>query len=731
MLTFMKNKILIPLLIIGALAAFFSFKYVAKGSQSSAEKRKLAIEAVVVAMEHEHYSPRQIDDSFSAKAFHKLFDWMDNRKLFFTKQDMKQLSTYEFAIDDQIKNRQTTFFDSFEAIYLRRTKFVEQFYQSLLEQPFSFNGNEKVITDPAIEDYADGEQGLKDKWKLNLKYWTLIKYVEFKEEQDKKLIDSPKMKTKTDAEFEVAAREDIKKMYGRIFKRMNKVKPDERFTTYVNAIAETQDPHTTYLPPVDKKSFDEMMSGSFFGIGAQLKENPDDGKITITSIVTGSPSWKQGELKADDEIQKVAQGENTPVNVTGFELNDVVKLIRGEKGTEVRLTVKKPDGTIKVIPIIRGVVSLEETFAKSAIINSPNGRIGYVFLPEFYADFNHTSGRRCAIDVQEEVKKLKAEGVKGIILDLRGNGGGSLQDVVEMGGTFVGKGPMVQVKNNQQAVSILRSQSVDSPVYTGPLIIMVNQGSASASEILAAAMQDYKRAVIVGAPTFGKGTVQKMVPLDELLPPMTRLQLQNDTSNSDPSIGSLKLTMEKFYRISGGSTQLKGVTPDIILPSPSDYLDDEDMGERRYKSALPYDEINAASYKPMMVYTDVNDLASRCKKRVGNNPIFNLIDETNELRKKKMEEKVVVLNEKQYRKEQESLKSLTKRLDDMQKKATLLEIVNPRADVSKVNIDSATMTKNKDWLKNVSKDIYIAESVNILNDLAKGSMSVQMIDGKK
>jgi len=730
MLTFMKNKILIPLLIIGALAAFFSFKYVTKGSQSSAEKRKLAIEAVVVAMEHEHYSPRQLDDSFSSKTYHKLFDWMDNRKLFFTKQDMKQLSAYEFSIDDQIKNRQTVFFDSFEAIYLRRTKFVEQFYQSLLEKPFSFNGNEKVITDPAIEDYADGEQGLKDKWMLNLKYWTLIKYVEFKEEQDKKLIDSPKMKTKTDAEFEVAAREDIKKMYGRIFKRMNKVKPDERFTTYVNAIAETQDPHTTYLPPVDKKSFDEMMSGSFFGIGAQLKENPDDGKITITSIVTGSPSWKQGELKADDEIQKVAQGENTPVNVTGFELNDVVKLIRGEKGTEVRLTVKKPDGTIKVIPIIRGVVSLEETFAKSAIINSPNGRIGYVYLPEFYADFNHTSGRRCAIDVQEEVKKLKAEGVKGIILDLRGNGGGSLQDVVEMGGTFVGKGPMVQVKNNQQAVSILRSQSVDSPVYSGPLIIMVNQGSASASEILAAAMQDYKRAVIVGAPTFGKGTVQKMVPLDELLPPMTRLQLQNDTNNSDPSIGSLKLTMEKFYRISGGSTQLKGVTPDIILPSPSDYLDDEDMGERRYKSALPYDEINAASYKPMMAYTDVNDLAARCKKRVGNNPIFNLIDETNELRKKKMEEKVVVLNEKQYRKEQESLKSLTKRLDDMQKKATLLDIVNPRADVSKVNIDSATMTKNKDWLKNVSKDIYIAESVNILNDLAKGSMSVQM-DGKK
>lgn len=730
MLTFMKNKILIPLLIIGALAAFFSFKYVAKGSQSSAEKRKLAIEAVVVAMEHEHYSPRQLDDSFSSKTYHKLFDWMDNRKLFFTKQDMKQLSAYEFSIDDQIKNRQTVFFDSFEAIYLRRTKFVEQFYQSLLEKPFSFNGNEKVVTDPAIEDYADGEQGLKDKWMLNLKYWTLIKYVEFKEEQDKKLIDSPKMKTKTDAEFEVAAREDIKKMYGRIFKRMNKVKPDERFTTYVNAIAETQDPHTTYLPPVDKKSFDEMMSGSFFGIGAQLKENPDDGKITITSIVTGSPSWKQGELKADDEIQKVAQGENTPVNVTGFELNDVVKLIRGEKGTEVRLTVKKPDGTIKVIPIIRGVVSLEETFAKSAIINSPNGRIGYVFLPEFYADFNHTSGRRCAIDVQEEVKKLKAEGVKGIILDLRGNGGGSLQDVVEMGGTFVGKGPMVQVKNNQQAVSILRSQSVDSPVYTGPLIIMVNQGSASASEILAAAMQDYKRAVIVGAPTFGKGTVQKMVPLDELLPPMTRLQLQNDTNNSDPSIGSLKLTMEKFYRISGGSTQLKGVTPDIILPSPSDYLDDEDMGERRYKSALPYDEINAASYKPMMAYTDVNDLAARCKKRVGNNPIFNLIDETNELRKKKMEEKVVVLNEKQYRKEQESLKSLTKRLDEMQKKATLLEIVNPRADVSKVNIDSVTMTKNKDWLKNVSKDIYIAESVNILNDLAKGSMSVQM-DSKK
>lgn len=729
MLKFMKNKILIPLLILGVLAAFFSFKYSGRNTRSSQDKRKLVVETVMAALQHEHFSPRAVDDTFSSRVYNKMMEYFDYNKMYFTRQDAAKLGAYEFKIDDEIKEGSIEFFDSFDAIYQRRIAGSEKYYQTILEKPFTFTSDDRLQMDAKKEPYADGEAGLNARWTEMLKYRVLEKYVDLKDAQEKKKKDSADVKVKTDQELETQAREDVKKMYQRLFKSMHKMKDDDRFTAYVNAIAETEDPHTSYLPPVDKQGFDVMMSGSFFGIGAQLKENQDNGNITITGIVTGSPSWKQGELKAEDQIIKVAQGDKAPVDVQGYEINDVIKLIRGDKGTEVRLTVKKPDNTIKVIPIIRDVVNIEETFAKSAIINSKEGKVGYIYLPEFYADFNHTSGRRCATDILEEVKKLKSEGVSGIILDLRGNGGGSLGDVVEMAGIFVGKGPVVQVKNSNSSVTTLRSSITDTAIYSGPFAIMVNQGSASASEILAAAMQDYQRAVIVGAPTYGKGTVQKMLPLDELLNPMTRMQLRNDTSNADPSIGTLKLTMEKFYRVSGGSTQLKGVVPDILLPDAYAYFEDDDMGERRNKSALPYDEIPASVIKKSNSVGNVSQLAAQSKSRVAANATFKLVEQTAAARKKKMDDNTVSLNEKKYRKELEEASAITKKLEELQKKANNLDMSNLAADKERVNMDSTSITKNKDWLKNVSKDIYIGETVNIIMDMSKSG--VKMVADKK
>ena len=731
MLRFMKNKILIPLLILGVLAAFFSFKYSGRNTRSSQDKRKLVIETVMAAMQHDHFSPRQIDDTFSSRVFHKTVDYFDYNKMYFTKQDITKLSAFEFQIDDQIKNNSLEFFDSLDAIYQRRIAGAEKFYQIILAKPFNFTSNERLQMDAKKETYADGETGLNAKWELVLKYRVLEKYVDLKDTQEKKKKDSAQIKLKSDSELEAQAREDVKKMQQRMFKRFEKMKDDDRFTVFVNQIAETEDPHTSYLPPVDKKDFDVMMSGSFFGIGAQLREDPDNSKIIITAIVTGSPSWKQGELKADDVILKVAQGDKPPVDIQGYDINDAIKLIRGEKGTEVRLTVKKPDGTTKVIPIIRDVITLDETFAKSAIVNSKDGRIGYIYLPEFYANFNQTSGRRCAIDVAEEVKKLKAEGVNGIILDLRNNGGGSLGDVVEMASIFVGKGPVVQVKNSNASVSTLRSQMNDTALYSGPFAIMVNQGSASASEILAAAMQDYKRAVIVGAPTYGKGTVQKMLPLDEMLNPMTRMQLQNDTSSADPSIGTLKLTMEKFYRVNGGSTQLKGVVPDIALPDDFAFLDDDDLGERRNKSALPYDEIPAANIRLSNKVNNVTQLAAMSKSRVAANPVFKLEQEKAAALKKKMDNNTASLNEKEFRKERDEMNAISKQLEEIQKKVPTLDMMNLVADKARVNLDSAAITKNKEWLKRVGKDIYIAETVNIINDMAKADMKMNVGTGMK
>ncbi|NDC40652.1 MAG: tail-specific protease [Chitinophagia bacterium] len=724
MLRFMKNKILIPLLIVTALAAFFSFRYVGGEQRSSVQKRKLVLESVLAAVEHDHFSPRPIDDTFSSRIYHMVLNQFDISKIFLTAEDVKRLSVYEFKLDDQIKAQSFEFFDSFDAIYERRIAQTEQFYKGMLETPFTFTGNETVELDPQKDLYAANDKDLQEKWRKLLKYRTLEKYVDLKNAQDKKKLDSPLAKMSSDAELEAQAREDIKKTYVRVFKNLRKFGDDERFTYFINAIVENQDPHTTYLPPEDKKGFEVMMSGSFFGIGAQLRESPDGSKITIVAIITGSPAWKQGELKADDEILKVAQGSGTPVDVQGYEINDVIKLIRGEKNTEVRLTVKRPDGTIKVIPIIRDVVKMEETFAKSAIINSPDGKVGYIYLPEFYADFNHTSGRRCAIDILEEVKKLKAEGVSGIILDLRGNGGGSLGDVVEMAGIFVGRGPVVQVKESNSSVNVLRSQITDTPVYSGPFAIMVNEGSASASEIMAAAMQDYRRAIIVGAPTFGKGTVQKMVPLDDIINPMARMQLMRGPDSANPGIGSLKLTMEKFYRVSGGSTQLRGVTPDIILPEGNDYIEEDEMGERKSKAALQYDEIAPARFTPANKLTNLQQLVALSRSRVDNNPVFKTIVQYSEERKRKMDDRRVSLNEKKYRKDLDENNAISKKLDSIQKKSTVLETASLIADKERFSVDSATFRKNADWLKNLGKDIYIAETVNIVDDMIKSTYKV-------
>jgi carboxyl-terminal processing protease len=509
-----------------------------------------------------------------------------------------------------------------------------------------------------------------------------------------------------------------------MFKRLRKMKEDDRFTFYVNSITGAEDPHTDFMPPRDKQAFDESMSGSFSGIGAQLRD--DEGKIKIVAIIPGSPSWKQGQLKAGDEILKVGQGADQPDDVQGWDMDDVIKKIRGKKGTEVRLTVKKVNGAQEVIPIIRGDVLMEEVFAKSAIINSKNGPVGYIYLPEFYADFQKIGGRRSAEDVAIEVQKLKNAGVTGIILDLRYNGGGSLSDVVDMAGLFIDEGPVVQVKSSNSAPMMLRDAQKGT-LYDGPLAIMVNQQSASASEIMAAVLQDYKRAVVVGSPTFGKGTVQKVISLDEVLSWSESVANKGVYSTSNP-IGALKLTVQKFYRVNGGSTQLKGVTPDIAFPDPYKYID---LGERKDKASLKWDEIPAAAYQPVKTPVNITALATESQKRIASNPTFSLIEE-NALRIKKQEDdKVYSLNEAKYRKELEEANATSKKMEELEKKAAPFTITNPKEDMARINMDTVNVTKNAEWIKNLQKDIYLAETVNIINDLTKQYMRVNIGTGMK
>jgi carboxyl-terminal processing protease len=720
MLRFMRNKILIPALIVTALAVFFSFRYLGgEGTEGNETENKTILNTVMAVLEQGHFAPRPIDDAFSQSVYDKTLENLDYEKKFFLQSDIDALSKYRNNIDDEIKDNSLEFFDKVNSLFVTRVNDAEKYYKEILQKPMTFNGNEEVELDGKKLAWAKDATALKARWDNYLKYRVLAKYEDLKEAQDKKVKDSANYKAKDFAALEKEARESITKVQDRYFKRLKKLNDNDRFALFVNSITGSEDPHTDFLPPEDKKRFDELMSGSFIGIGASLQQT-EDGKIKVAAIITGSPSWKQGHLKAEDIIVKVGQGDQAPVDVEGMETDDVVKLIRGKEDTEVRLTVKHADGTTEVVPIIRGKVDMEDTFAKSAIIENKGKKIGYIYLPEFYADFNgNGSGHSSARDVANEVLKLKAEHVDGIVLDLRNNGGGSLTDVVDMAGIFVGKGPVVQVRASGNQSVTLKSQNSE-PLYTGPLAIMVNNGSASASEIMAAAMQDYGRAVIIGTNTFGKGTVQKLVSLDQFVNSSMRDQIINAFNKAKggeaqyDGVGSLKLTIQKFYRVNGGSTQLKGVTPDIVLPDAYEQL--ENIGERRDKAALPWDKISAADYRLWDAPPALASLRSGSEKRVSANETFKIIKQTGDRLKAQQDNNTVSLNEEKFLAKQKETEDLSKRLEALDKIASPIKVVNVKSDLARVNIDTTSKAKNADWLKALKKDVYIAETANVLND---------------
>lgn len=717
MLRFMRNKILIPALIITALAAFFSFRYSANDNDVE-KKSQLIIETVHKALKDSHFSSKDINDSFSSRTYHVLLDRMDYDKRFLTQKDIDVLSKYEFKIDDEIKSGSIEFFNKFTELYDKGVAETEKYYKELLDKPFDFSKEEEYIAADEGSPYPANDKALKERWRLYLKYRVLAQYTDLKTAQEKRVTDKDtSLKTvKSNAELEEEARDKVGKSMAYYYKRLNKMDDDQRFAVYMNAITNTYDPHTDYFPPADKKRFDEMMSGSFFGIGARLQDK--EGKITIASIIAGSPCWKQGELKAGDEIIKVAQGAAEPVDVQGYEIDDAVKLIRGPKGTEVRLTVKTVNGATNVIPIIRGEVQIDETFAKSAIIKTETGNVGYIYLPEFYAPFDASSNRYSAEDVAIEVMKLKNAKVDGIILDLRYNGGGSLNEVVNMTGLFIDQGPVVQVKSSHSSPAQLDDRQPGT-LYDGPMAVMVNHGSASASEILAAALQDYKRAVIVGSRSFGKGTVQKVLSLDDYL----KFSDKVAAKSQDEPIGSLKLTIQKFYRINGGSTQLKGVMPDIELPDPYNLIE---IGERKEKSALEWDEIPAAKYTAAATPINIPKLAAASKARIATNETFKLIYESAKRIKEQENDKTFYLSEKKYNAELKEANDVADKIKAVQEKSTLLTIMNPKEDMAKINMDTTTITKNEEWLKNLQKDVQLAETVNILKDMAAMDVNVKM-----
>lgn len=695
----MKRLPIVILMIVAA--SFLAFKTLGKGNDTPPGNYEKIMKLVGEMLSHGHYSPQDINDAFSKKVFKKYITELDADKSIFLQSDIEALKKFETKIDDEIKGAPVEFSLAAGKIFNKRAEESAAIINSILSTPFDFSADEDVLLDTDKIGFVTTAAEQKDRWRKKLKFMTLERYADLLDAREKNK-GKEGFVVKTDEELEKDARDRVKRIMDRTFERYRfKFNDDDKFNMYVNTITTTMDPHTEFFPPVDKRYFDEEMSGSFFGIGASLQY--DDGNIKIASILTGSPAYKSGELQAGDIIQKVGQGKEEPVDLTGYLVTDAVKVIRGKKGTEVKLTVKKLDGGIKVVSLIRDKIVQDESFARSAIVNENGSKIGYIFLPEFYANFEDPNGNRCYIDVAKEVNKLKEEKVDGIVIDLRNNGGGSLYDVVQMAGLFIEDGPIVQVKDRDNKPSVLKDKD-RNVLYTGPLAVMVNEFSASASEIFAAAIQDYGRGVVIGSTsTYGKGTVQRNIGLDP----------ENGFSMSNSDLGTIKLTLQKFYRINGGSTQLRGVTSDIVLPDNLEHLK---VREKDSDDALPWDEITKASYKTWDAGYSLETIKQLSNQRLENDPTFKLIAETTEWLSKQSEKKYSLQLDK-YRKEQERIKASVKQLESLLKLKGQLDVSALPQEANRWADDKPKQERFAQWLKTLQKDIYLDQAVKVMNDI--------------
>ena len=699
---FMKRNYKILLVIITLSVALWSF--IPKEKASDPEKDKLLIELLAFVIEKGHYNPAAIDDAFSKGVYKDYLNALDPSKRFFLQSDIDEFAQYETNIDDFIREKDLTFFDLTYARLMKRMDESKNYYKEALANPFDYKKDESFNTDYETMPYSKNVQELKERWRLQLKLSALSSLVEKQKLEEDKLKNKEAIKKsepKTFQQLEKETRESTLNSLNDNFNFIADLNREDWFSVYVNAIASRFDPHTSYMAPSEKERFDVSMSGKLEGIGARLQKKGDF--TEISELISGGPAWRGKQLESGDIVLKVAQGDAEPVDVVGMRLDDVVKKIKGPKGTEVRLTVKKTDGTIKVITIIRDEVEIEETYVKSSVVEKDGFKYGIIYLPKFYIDFEDINSRDAGKDVAIEVERLKNEGVQGIVMDVRDNGGGSLKTVVDIAGLFIEQGPIVQIKSAAGKKEVLYDRDIKVQ-WDGPLVVMINEFSASASEILAAAIQDYKRGVIIGSKqSYGKGTVQNVIDLNQFV-----------RGSTYGDLGALKTTTQKFYRINGGSTQLEGVKSDIAIPDKYSYLK---MGERDIDNAMPWDKIDPADFKTWDKQNNFDLAIAESKTRIRNNEQMKLIDENAKWLDARNKENVYSLNIDKFKAEQKSLEEKNKKYKSIVDYKNAFDFKSLPYEVESMNNDAVLKEKRDRWHESLSKDIYIEEAIHILNDL--------------
>ena len=712
----------INILLLTLLLAFASCSFTTKEFENSNDKDKLLVEIITSLLGQGHFEPKDLNDEFSAYVFDDYLVQLDPFKRYFYQNDIEEFSKFKDDIDNQLIARDLTFFNLTHERLLKRIEESKELYKEVLEKPFDFSKKEEFNTDYKNASYVSSKKEMKERWRLQLKFSAIANYHDLVRTQEAESERLSKIETMSDAEkekafsneinkdfvmkseseMEIAARETTLTSLDELFSFIDDRQRKDWFSVFMNAIVVGFDPHTYYFAPEAKEQFDVDMTGTYEGIGARLFKKMD--YITISELISGGSAWRQNKLEVGDIILKVRQeDEEEGVNVVGMRTADAVKFIKGPKGTNVILTLKKVDGTITDLSIPRDVIELGETYAKSSIVEKEGKKYGVINLPKFYADFENYEEVNAAGDVKKEIEYLKAQGMEGLVLDLRNNGGGSLKTVVDMAGLFIKDGPIVQVRSTGEPQEVLKDKD-RSISWDGPLVIMVNELSASASEILAAAMQDYKRAIVIGSKqTYGKGTVQIVLDLNRMV-----------RNNTNGDLGALKLTYQKYYRINGGSTQLKGVESDVVVPDRYSYID---IGERDQENPLAWDKIEPAEYSIWDSYFDYDSTIEKSKARMEKSDQLKLIDENARWIKTIRDRNVFSLNYNEYRGKLEANEEEAKRFEKINKYKTNLDFKSLSYEQKLMEQDSVLKIKRDRWHQSLAKDVYIEEALNVLNDL--------------
>ena len=694
----MKKKLII-------FFTLFSFVFISwklsNPNFSDPNKDKLLIEVIKYVLEKYHYRTIEINDDFSKKMFETYFDQIDSQKKYFLASDIREFKKFENDLDDFIKNYDLTFFETTHERLLQRIKEVEEFYPVILSKPFDFSVIEDINVDFENMNFSKTKKERVDRWRKQLKYSALDIYDLKSSEENNKFEKNNKYVTKSEKIIIEESMKLVSKNIDNVFDLMNDLQKKDWFSNYINSFVMQLDPHTFYFKPEDKERFDMNMSGKFSGIGARLSK--EEGGIKIVDIILGGPLWRDKKIEIGDEIIKVGQNNDQPVDIIGMRLEDAIKLIKGPKDTEVRLTVrKKIDGLVKVITVKRDIIKLEETYAKSTIIKKDSKKYGLISLPKFYVDFDDYKTRNCATDVKNEIIKLKEQKIDGLILDLRNNGGGSLQTVVDMTGLFIEKGPVVQVKSfgNRKQVIFDKDPSI---YWEGPMVVLVNQMSASASEILAAALQDYNRAVVIGSSkSFGKGTVQNVIDLNRFM------------SNSNLDLGALKITTDKFYRVNGGSVQVEGVKSDIKIPNRLSYIP---IGEDDEENPLSWDKIGPAKYDKWNYYTNLDEVIKVGNENINRSEFAGLVDENARWLASKQENKSISLNYNTYKNQKDEDKKFLNKFNGIKDYKNNFEFEFLKNNESSIENSKENLERRNQWKKLLLSDFHLNEGLKVLEKL--------------